>query len=146
MRILFDTDVTLDLLLDRVPHSQHAAILFSRVERGELEGYLCATTVTTIHDLATKSIGPRKAESSLKKLLSFLKVASVDQEIIGAAIEARGRDFEDRVIASAALAIEARGIITRNVRDYRKSEVPAYSPREFIKMMKARMPGNEKKA
>ncbi|MEA3455651.1 MAG: PIN domain-containing protein [Campylobacterota bacterium] len=43
MRILFDTNIVLDLLLDREPFSQDAQILFSRVERGEVIGMLCAT-------------------------------------------------------------------------------------------------------
>lgn len=137
MKILFDTDVALNLLLDRTPYSQHAAILFSKAERGELEGYLCATTVTTIHYLASKAIGSRRAESPLKKLLSFLKVATVDQKVIEAAIEAKGRDFEDRMISGAALGIEAQGIITRNIRDYRNSEISAYESEEFIKILQA---------
>jgi predicted nucleic acid-binding protein len=61
----FDTDVVLDLLLDRQPFSTPAADLFSRVERAEIRGYLCATTVTTVHYLAAKVIGTRRARAEV---------------------------------------------------------------------------------
>ncbi len=57
MKILFDTNVVLDVLLNRHPHSTLSAILFARVERGELTGCLGATSVTTIFYLAAKANG-----------------------------------------------------------------------------------------
>ena len=57
MRVLFDTNVILDLLLDREPFSQDAAGCLSMVESGEIEGRLCASTVTTLHYLIRKSVG-----------------------------------------------------------------------------------------
>ncbi len=137
MKVLFDTDVTLDLLLDRMPHSEAAAILFSKAERGEFEGYLCATTVTTLHYLVSKSLGKNRAKSSLRKLLSFLDVAPVDRSVVELALEGKGRDFEDDVISQAASGIGARAIITRNIRDFKKSEVPAYAPGEYLEVLKS---------
>jgi len=136
MRVLFDTDITLDLLLDRQPHSDNAALLFSKAERGEIEGYLCATTVTTLHYLASKVMGEKKARISLRKLLSFLDVAAVDRKVIESALMGRGRDFEDEVISRAAFGAGAQAIITRNIKDFKQSEVPAYSPEELIKALK----------
>lgn len=56
MRVLFDTNVVLDVLLDREPHAGVAARLFALVDRERLDGVVCATTVTTIHYLAAKAI------------------------------------------------------------------------------------------
>lgn len=138
MKVLFDTDVTLDLLLDRKPFSDTVALLFSRVEKGEIEGYLCATTITTIHYLASKILGSKKAKSSINKLLSFMNVAAVDQKVIKGALEGKGRDFEDEVISQAALSAKVNVIITRNIKDFKNSEVPAYLPNEFIKVLSAK--------
>ena len=63
MRVLFDTNVVLDLLLARQPHVETAAALVARVERGELTGCLCATTVTTIFYLASKAVGAEAARA-----------------------------------------------------------------------------------
>ncbi|MDY0088726.1 MAG: PIN domain-containing protein, partial [Coriobacteriia bacterium] len=53
--MLFDTNVVLDVLLDREPHAEVAARLLSLVDQGRLDGMVCATTVTTIHYLASKA-------------------------------------------------------------------------------------------
>jgi predicted nucleic acid-binding protein len=137
MKVLFDTDVTLDLLLDREPHSENAAILFSKSERGELSGYLCATTVTTIHYLVSKALGSKKARNSIRKLLSFLDVSAVDRTVVVSALETKNRDFEDGVIAESARLAETNAIITRNIKDFRGSTIPAFTPGEFLKILEA---------
>ena len=119
MKVLFDTDVTLDLLIDRKPFSDTIAILFTKVEKGELEGYLCATTITTIHYLASKTLGSKKARSSIRKLLSFMKVAGVDQKVILSALDGKGQDFEDEVISQAASRVGVKAIVTRNIKDFK---------------------------
>jgi len=59
LRVLFDTNVVLDLILDREPFSLDAARCFPRVETGEIDGWLCGTTVTALHYLIRKSAGVR---------------------------------------------------------------------------------------
>ena len=61
MRILFDTNVLLDVMLDREPHAETSAEILSRVESGDLTGCICATTVTTIHYLAARAVGSEQA-------------------------------------------------------------------------------------
>ena len=73
MRVLFDTNVILDLLLERQPHVEAAAALVARVERGQLKGCLCATTVTTIFYLASKVVGAEAAREQLKLLLGLFE-------------------------------------------------------------------------
>ena len=60
MKILFDTNIVLDVLLDREPFSDLALKLVSNVEKKEIKGYLGATTVTTIYYLASKVAVKRK--------------------------------------------------------------------------------------
>jgi predicted nucleic acid-binding protein len=135
MIVLFDTDVVLDLFLDRKPFSVSAAQLFSKVESGEISGFVSATTITTIHYLATKTIGTKKTKSAIRTLLSILDVATVDKSILERALEGKYKDFEDGVLVEAAREVEAKAIITRNIRNFKKSVVPAYSPLEMLKML-----------
>ncbi len=137
MIVLFDTDVILDLLLDREPFAEAAAEIFSEVEKGNSTGYICATTVTTIHYLATKAAGASKAKKSIHRLLSLLEVAPVNRAVLEGALESRDDDFEDGVVSEAASHLGATAIITRNVRHYKNSPVPAYLPTEILKMFKA---------
>jgi predicted nucleic acid-binding protein len=137
VKILFDTDVTLDLLLDRKPHSESAALLFTKAEQKEVKGYLCATTITTIFYLAAKVKGAQKARTFIRKLLSFLEIAPVDRAVLEGALEGNIRDFEDGVVSEAAQKVKSVAIITRNIRDYKNSTVAAYTPDEFLRILKA---------
>lgn len=137
MIVLFDTDVVLDLLLDRKPFSESAVQLFSKVEADEISGFVSATTITTIHYLATKTIGAKKAKSAIRTLLSILDVAPVDRPVLERALDGKYKDFEDGVLVEAARQVEAKAIITRNINNFKKSIVPAYSPAEMLKMLMA---------
>ena len=60
MKVLFDTNVILDVLLDREPFAEAATYLMSKVEQSEIIGYLGATTITTIYYLLQKNLSRRK--------------------------------------------------------------------------------------
>ena len=132
---MFNKNVILDLLLDRAPFSQAAGELLSAVEAGQLSGYVCATTITTIHYLATKVVGARKARTEVRKLLSLLEVAPVNRSVLDGAIRSKVADYEDAVISEAARHIGADAVVTRNVRDFRASGIRVYSPVEMLKIL-----------
>jgi predicted nucleic acid-binding protein len=73
LKVLFDTNVVLDVLLDRRPFASVGVKLFARVERGELEGFLGATTLTTVHYLLAKEIGTDEALIAVRRLLSLFQ-------------------------------------------------------------------------
>ena len=102
MRVLFDVDVVLDLLLDRSPFSTDAGILLSKAEQGELSGHLCATAVTTIHYISRKAIGDRRARKEVRKLLTFLEPLVVNRTVLEGAFDTAFKDFEDSVSHEAA--------------------------------------------
>ena len=61
---MFDTNVVLDLLMDRKPYVDAAATLFALVDEGRIDGLLCATTVTTVHYITAKGFGAKKAQAA----------------------------------------------------------------------------------
>jgi predicted nucleic acid-binding protein len=132
LKVLFDTNVVLDLLLDRPPFSEASARVLSRVETGELSGYLCATTVTTIHYLATKPLGAQQSIAEIRKLLALFEIAPVNRPVLESALDAGFSDFEDAVLHAAARQIGADAIVTRNQSDFSRSEIPVHSPEEMI--------------
>lgn len=135
MRVLFDTDVLIDVLLDREPHAEGAADLLSRVERGEIQGFACANSFTTIFYLARKAAGLDQARSHISLLLSILEVAPVNRAVLEEAKRSSVRDFEDAVVVASAGQVEANCIVTRNARDFAKSSVPAHSPASLAAML-----------
>lgn len=136
MNVLFDTNVVLDLLLDREPWSALAAELVARVERGEIEGSLGATTVTTIHFLAAKVKGRAVARQQIRSLLTLFAIAPVNRPVLDAALDLDIDDFEDAVLCEAARQLGAEVIVTRNPRDFKKArELTILSPQELAKIL-----------
>jgi predicted nucleic acid-binding protein len=131
LKALFDTNVVLDLLLDREPFSRDAARCFSRVEAGEIEGWLCASTVTTLYFLIRKSAGARKARESITLLLSLLEIAPVNKIALEGALQLSFKDFEDAVLHEAARLINADVIVTRNTADFKHSSILVRLPSEL---------------
>ncbi len=136
MRILVDTNVILDLLLDREPFSNHAGILISHIEKGKLTGLLCATTITTIYYLISKSLSKEEADKSLDLLFSLFEIAPVTRIVLETAKNLDFKDFEDAVIYSSAIHSNVDAVITRNVKDFKMEEIPVYEPDEFLKILK----------
>lgn len=121
MRLLLDTNVILDVLLARPPFAMDAAKVMAAVETGGAEGFLCATTVTTIHYLTAKAVGKKAAEKHIESLLSIFQIAPVTGAILSSALKSKARDFEDAVLLESARAVSADAIVTRNPSDFPKS-------------------------
>ena len=137
MNVLFDTNIILDVLLDRKPFSEHASYLMSRVERSEVNGFLCATTVTTIHYLLSKYLDKEKAIESINSIMALFEIASVNRLVIENALNSKFADFEDSVLHESARHAGAEYIITRNSKDFKKSTIPAYTATEFLSMVES---------
>ena len=130
--MLFDTNVVLDVLLAREPHADVAARLLSLVDAGRIEGLLSATTVTTIHYLATRAVGAQAARRHLGELLAMFDVAAVDREVLESALDAAFADFEDAVLHEAARVAGAGAIVTRNTRDFAAAKLPSSTRPELL--------------
>ena len=138
MKVLFDTNIVLDFLFDRKPFSNLAAHLFTNVEEGMIQGYLCATTITTIHYLAAKVKGKEQAERHIHSLMSLFEIAPVHRAVLESALQARFDDFEDAVVCEAAAHIGAEAVVTLILKDFRKSTITLYSPEQLRKIVEQR--------
>lgn len=134
MRVLVDTNVVLDVLQGRPAFVNDATLIFDLVERGNITGLLCATTITTLAYLAGKTAGKQAATKQIRQLLVLFEVAPVTRAVLDAALASKTSDFEDAVLAEAALQAGAQAIITRNLRDFTHSPVRAYTPAQWLAM------------
>ena len=135
MKIFFDTNVVLDVLLDREPFVRDALYLFSKVERAEVVGYICATAVTTIHYLINKVVGTKEAARHIRTLLSIFEIAPVNRAVLEEALESDFSDFEDAVLHSAALRVGADCLVTRDCSGFKRARLPVYTPRELATLL-----------
>lgn len=137
MRVIVDTNVILDVLLAREPFAEPASEIFALAEQSKIEASLCATTVTTIHYLLTQSLPRNDARGALRALLRLFEIAPVNRSVIEEALQSRIADFEDAVVEQAGRLSGAEAIITRDVKDYRRSIVKALDPAEFLATIEA---------
>jgi len=127
-RILFDTNVILDVLLERQPYVEASAAAWAAVETGNAEGMLAAHAVTTIHYLVRKETGNIKARRIMSAILRVFGIATVDSAVIQEALQLPFSDFEDAVTAAAARSAGCECIVTRDPRGFRGSTVRALTP------------------
>jgi predicted nucleic acid-binding protein len=133
MNILIDTNVILDVLLCRVPHNVESGKIIALSEKGKLNGFVSASSITDIYYVTRKKLNDEKATiDTLKKLLSILSVADVLSGNIYEILELDWEDFEDCLQYSVGKSVLADYIITRNAKDFSKSSIPVLTPQEFI--------------
>ena len=127
-RVLFDTNVVLDVLLDRQPYVEASSAAWAAVESGISEGMLAAHAVTTIHYLVRKEVGNIKARRIMTAILRVFGVAAVDGAVVQEALQLPFSDFEDAVTAAAARLAGCEYIVTRDPKGFRGSPVRPLTP------------------
>ena len=130
--MLLDTDVLIDLALDRRPHADAASELLDRIEHGPHNAFIAWHTVSNFYYLVSPSRGSKGARDFIVELTRFVAVAPAGTEALHYAAALPMPDFEDAMQVAAARACGARHIVTRNVKDYRRSPIPALSPQDAL--------------
>ena len=135
MRILVDTDVLLDVALDRPPHFDAAAALLDHLEQHPGTGFVAWHTVSNFYYLAVPRYGREETRELILDLSRFVEVAVTDTESLRLAGRLQMRDFEDAMQVAAAQACAADVIATRNTRDFRVSPVAARTPKQVLQRL-----------
>ncbi|MCZ0954868.1 MAG: PIN domain-containing protein [Rhodospirillaceae bacterium] len=130
--MLLDTDVLIDVALDRYPHSESSTELLDRVERGVGRAFVAWHTLSNLYYLVTPARGNADTRDFIAELVRFVSVAPADTLALRYAVSLPIPDFEDAMQVAAARACGAEHIVTRNVRDFRRSPIPAMTPGEAL--------------
>lgn len=133
MKIMCDTNVFLDVLLEREPQVTASDKVLRMCEEHELEGYVTASCITDIfymvrkyhhsNDLAYKALG---------KILEIVKVCGVTNNDVLTAYQTRAKDFEDCLLATCAKSIQCDYIVTRNKKDFEGFGILLLEPAELL--------------
>jgi len=137
VRVLLDSDVVLDYLADRTPFAVEAEKIFNLIEMGRAQGFVSALSFTNMHYFLRKKLGGAGSVKILEKFRAMVSVLPVDDKIIARALTSDFGDFEDAVQYYAAMHGRVAAIVTRNLKDYKKSEIKVYSPADFNRSMAA---------
>lgn len=136
IRVLLDTDVTLDFVLQRMPYFVEAKEIFVFLTQNKFEAYFCATTPLNIAYIAQKQVGTVQTRQNIAKLLQLVKISKIDAQILQNAINSPITDYEDAVQHESAIADNLDAIVTRNTKDFANATVKIYSPIEFLEVLK----------
>jgi len=135
MKVLVDTNVVLDILLNRVPFYDSSAYIEVLAEANIITGYISASAITDIFFIAKGSLGKKSTKEALKNLLSVFKPATVTDNHIYQALNLDWKDFEDSVQYVVGEGFSANYIITRNIDDYASGSIPVVTPEQFIQVV-----------
>jgi len=136
MKVLLDTNIVLDLLLKREPFVDFAEEIFIKIERQEINGFLCPTSITTIYYLLNKYTDKNRCNEAIKTLLDLFDIVKLDKKVLLESLKNSGVDFEDSVIYSSADFANIDVIITRDKKGFKNSKIEVLSPSEFLKEIK----------
>lgn len=128
-----DTNVIIDVLLEREPFVEASYMVLSLCEEHRIEGFVSASSVTDIYYLVRKYT--HSAELTYKavgKLLEIVKVCSVTNNDVLTAFQRKARDFEDCLVATCAKSIRCDYIVTRNKKDFEEFDIPLFTPEELL--------------
>jgi hypothetical protein len=99
-----------------------------------LELYVSAVSINNIYYIVRKYLDHKKAIQVIEELIEMVQLAGTTKLEIIQALKNSFKDFEDSIQYLTALTIDGiEAIITRNVRDYEKSEIAVFTPENCLK-------------
>jgi predicted nucleic acid-binding protein len=132
-KIFVDTNIVIDLLSRREPFFEEAASLFSLADKKQIELTVSSLTIAKVSYALLRQMDSNNAKSILRKLRLIVNILSLDDKIIGLALNDNTfSDFEDGLQYFTAIENEQELIITRNLKDFKNSKLPVMTARQFI--------------
>lgn len=138
MRVLVDTNIVLDFLLQREQFLPDAELLFQAIDSGRVVGYVTATTLTDIFYIArrqTRSLD--LARQAVSEILTAMEICPVNRMVLESAFDSGLADFEDAIQIACAVVQGLDAILTRDGRGFFNSSVPALSIQAFLQQLGA---------
>ena len=132
MVLLIDANIILDVLLNRTDFVKDSAMIWKLCETEQMKGYVSTLTFANLVYIMRKQLDPEKIEDVFHKLNLIFEFADFSVSDLTHAADLNWKDFEDAVQSVIAERIHADYIITRNVRDFSKSKVMAFTPSELL--------------
>ncbi|MEG4056212.1 MULTISPECIES: PIN domain-containing protein [unclassified Microcoleus] len=136
MRVLIDTNIVLDFLLQREPFFQDAELLFQAIDAGQLIGYVTATTLTDIFYISRKHTrSVEQARQAVLETLIAMVICPIDRAVLESAFNSGLVDFEDAVQIFGAVAQGLNAILTRDNKGFLSSPIPVLSIQELLQQL-----------
>ena len=134
-KIFADTDIILDLVAKREPFYDYAATLFTWADQGKIKIFVSALTFANLNYIITRQLNHEQARKSLITFKSMVSILPLTEKIIELALVSKFKDFEDGLQYYTATENQVSKIVTRNLKDYKKSEIIVLTAEQYIKSL-----------
>ena len=132
--ILIDTDVLMDFFFDREPFAQFSTEILNRCEEKRLNGFTTPVIICNVYYLLRKTAKHQLIREKIKQLLSIIEIIEMDRDVVLDALNSEFKDFEDALQNFSAVQIGKINIIlTRNIKDFKKSDLAILTPETYLK-------------
>ncbi|MBN1346628.1 MAG: PIN domain-containing protein [Phycisphaerae bacterium] len=132
MKVFLDTNILLDVLMERRPFFEASARIWSLAEEVRIRGQVSAISYPNVFYIVGRLSGRKAAAKVLQSMRAIFSVVACDERVINQAIEAGFEDFEDAVQFVSAVRVGASCIVTRDPDHFPRTEMPILSPTEFL--------------
>jgi len=135
-RLFLDTNVMLDLLGERIPYYDSIAKIATLADKGQITMVVSALSYATVSYFLKKYENPEKAKEKLRKFKIISEICDLDELIIEKGLNSGFSDFEDSLQYFSALKSECTILITRNEKDFKISQIPVMTAKEYLSGIK----------
>ena len=132
MKILIDTNVILDVLCNRTDFVEDSLKVFKYCEVNQIMGCISAMSVSNIVYIMRKELDSERIKEILTTLTSLFTVVDLREADLLKAADLDFADYEDALQSVCATRVKANYIVTRNIKDFKNSPVPAIKPSELF--------------
>ncbi len=133
-KVLIDTDVLLDFFFDRNPFAPYAVAVFNLCEEKKIVGFTTPVIISNVYYLLRKTAKHAIVLDKLKQLLTIVEVINMDKNAVLNALNSDFNDFEDALQNFSAIENGTiKIILTRNLKDFKKSDLVILTPEIYLK-------------
>ena len=133
-KVLIDTDVILDFFFDRKPFANYSTEILNLCEENKLYGFITPVIISNVYYLLRKTAKHDIIVEKIKQLLSIIEIIKMDKNAVINALNSEFKDFEDALQNFSAIENgEIKVILTRNIKDFKKSELAILTPETYLK-------------
>ena len=136
MKVFVDTNIFIDILLNREPFSTDAIRIYKLCEQGLVDGYIAPITVNNIYYICRKAKNLERIKAYLADISRFFTIAPMDSESIIKANTLRMNDYEDSLQYAMAMQMTCEYLVTRNVKDFKHIQhLKVVTPEAFLRVL-----------
>ena len=137
LKTLFDISVLIDALTNDERSMAESSAALTLAANGHVAGYVCASTIETLHDHLMRTHGYLGANAKLNELRAVLEIAPVDATVIDAAMELGWRYFDDALLYECARVNGIDHVISLNAPDFDAATLPVLAPGELLRQVQS---------